>query len=76
MSEKERQQKPRTSRTREWNEDHLDRIYITVPKGLKSRIEAHARSKDESVNGMIGRLLRAEMGLSEDEWKTGKSEDS
>ena len=74
MSEK-KPPKPRTQWSRKWNENNLDRLYITVPKGLKSRIEAHAKSKDGSVNSMIGRLLRAEMGLSEDEWKTEKSED-
>lgn len=76
MSEKKRPKEPQTSRTREWNEAHLDRIYITVPKGIKSRIEAHAQSNRETVNGMIGRLLRTEIGLSEDEWKAEKSEDN
>lgn len=69
MSEKKRPRQPKqTAWTRKWNESNLDRISVVVPKGLKSRIQAHAKSKDGSVNGMIGRLLRAEMGLSEDEW--------
>ena len=76
MSEKKRTPKPSTAWTRKWNENNLDRIYITVPKGMKSVIKRHADKNKETVNGLIGRLLRAEIGLSEDEWKTGKSEDS
>lgn len=58
--------------SREWNETHLDRISVYVPKGLKSRIQAHAERIGETVNGMIGRLLRRELGMSEDEWTEGK----
>ena len=46
-----------------------DRIQVVVPKGRKADVEAHAKSKGESVNGLINALLRADMKLSEDEWK-------
>lgn len=46
-----------------------DRIEIKVPKGRKAAIEAHAKQKGESVNGLVNALLRADMGLSADEWK-------
>lgn len=46
-----------------------DRIEIKVPKGRKAAIEAHAKQKGESVNGLVNALLRADMGLSVDEWK-------
>lgn len=50
--------------------NNYDRIEVKVPKGCKEAIEAHAREKDESINGLINRLLRAEMGgFTEDEWK-------
>lgn len=53
--------------------NNYDRIEVKVPKGRKGAIEAHAKERGESVNGMVNRLLQAEMGLSEDEWK-GMSE--
>lgn len=46
-----------------------DSLRIVVPKGRKAAVEAHAKSKGESVNGLVNALLRADMGLSEDEWK-------
>lgn len=49
--------------------EKYDRIGLTVPKGRKAAIEAHAKSKGESVNGLVNALLRENMGLTEDEWK-------
>lgn len=46
-----------------------DNLRVIVPKGRKIDVEAHAKSKGESVNGLINALLRADMGLTEDEWK-------
>lgn len=34
-----------------------DRINLTVPKGQKEIIKAHAESKGESVNGFIQRAI-------------------
>ena len=53
-----------------------DRIGIIVPKGRKDEIEAHAKSKGESVNGLVNALLRADMGLSEADWKRTEAEES
>lgn len=44
-------------------------LRIVIPKGLKQAVEAHAKSKGESINGLVNALLRADMGLSEAEWK-------
>ena len=49
--------------------NNYDRIEVKVPKGRKADIEAHARSKGESVNSFVNGLLRADMGFSEAEWK-------
>jgi len=49
--------------------NNYDRIEVKVPKGRKQAVEAHAQQHGESVNGVVNRLLRAEIGLSEDEWK-------
>ena len=45
------------------------RISITIPKAQKQAVEAHAKAKGESVNGLVNALLRENMGLSEAEWK-------
>ena len=49
--------------------NNYDRIEIKVPKGRKQAVEAFARECGESVNGLVNGLLRAKMGLSEDEWR-------
>ena len=51
-----------------------DQLRIVVPKGQKQAIEAHAKSKGESINGLVNALLRADMGISEDEWKARTEE--
>lgn len=52
-----------------YNAANYDRIEIKVPKGRKGAIEAHAKCKGESINGLVNALLRADMGLSEHDWK-------
>ncbi len=51
-----------------------DRINVTVPKGDKERIKAHADTRGESVNGFILRAIRAQMqrDAGETEWKKRK----
>ena len=53
MSEKKRKAK--------WQNDYIakayDRINLTVPKGEKDQIKAHAESMGESVNGFIQRAI-------------------
>ena len=34
-----------------------DRINLTVPKGQKERLQAHAEAHGESVNGFINRAI-------------------
>lgn len=71
MSEKGRKAK--------WQNDYIarayDRINLTVPKGRKATIEARAKETGESVNGYINGLIRADVGLQEEEWKNGEKED-
>ena len=38
-----------------------DRINLTVPKGRKETIQAHAAARGESVNGFIGRAIEEAM---------------
>ena len=49
--------------------NNYDSFLVRIPKGRKQSVEAFARERGESVNGVINRLLRVEMGLSEPEWK-------
>lgn len=53
-----------TARTRannKWNAKAYDRINLTVDKGRKDLIKAHADSKGESVNGFINRAISETM---------------
>lgn len=40
-----------------YNDKTYDRINLTVPKGQKNVIKAHAESRGESVNGFIQRAI-------------------
>ena len=51
----------RTRASRKWNEKNLDRIYITVKKGEKAPIVAHAKERGESTNSFIARAIRETM---------------
>lgn len=66
--------KKQTEWTRAYNEKAYDRLAITVPKGQKQEIENHAAQNGESVNGLVNRLLRIDMGKTEDEWKNSNKE--
>lgn len=44
-----------------WIAEKLDRINLTVPKGRKAEIQAHAAARGESVNGFIGRAIEEAM---------------
>ena len=46
-----------------------DELKIRIPKGRKADIEAHAKARGESVNGLVNGLIRADMGLTEEQWK-------
>ena len=41
-----------------YNEKAYDKIYITVPKGQKDIIQAHAESNGESTNAFINRAIK------------------
>jgi predicted HicB family RNase H-like nuclease len=52
-------------RKAKWQNDYIartyDRINLTVPKGEKETIKAHAESMGESVNAFIGRAISEAM---------------
>ena len=49
---------------------NYDEVKIRIPKGRKQAVEAHAASKGESVNGLVNALLGADMGMTEEAWKS------
>lgn len=40
---------------------NYDRVNLTLPKGRKEEIKAHADARDESVNGFINRAITETM---------------
>lgn len=54
-----------TGRKAKWQNDYIaktyDRVNLTVPKGQKDEIRAHAESRGESVNGFINRAITEAM---------------
>ena len=68
----EQKGKASTRAKNKYNAANYDSLRIVVPKGRKQAVEAHAKRKGESVNGLVNALLRGDMGLTEDEWKQGE----
>lgn len=54
---------------KKWDSKNLDRISIAIPKGRKATVEACAKERGESVNGLVNALLMDVAGLTEAEWK-------
>ena len=44
-----------------WIAEKLDRINLTVPKGQKDTIKAHAAAQGESVNAFINRAVDSQI---------------
>lgn len=65
----ELQGKKSTQYKNKYNAANYDSLRIVIPKGRKQAVEAHARERGESVNGLVNALLRGEMGLSDEEWR-------
>lgn len=57
-----------------YNAKAYDQLPIRVPKGRKADIEAFAKERGDSVNGLVNLLLREAMLTSEDEWKRTSEE--
>jgi len=44
-----------------WQRENVDRVNLTMPKGRKAIIQAHAEARSESVNGFINRAISEAM---------------
>ena len=59
--------KAQQNATNKWIAKAYDRINLTVPKGRKEIIQAHAEANGESVNGFINRAIGEAMGETQPE---------
>ena len=57
----EKQMTSKSEYRNSWIAEKLDRINLTVPKGRKYDIKAHAEAHNESVNGFINRAITETM---------------
>lgn len=44
-----------------WQKENVDRVNLTMAKGRKEAIRAHAEARGESVNGFINRAISETM---------------
>ena len=49
--------KARQKANRKYNEKAYDRIALTVKKGEKDKLKAHAEKQGETLNGFINRAI-------------------
>ncbi len=47
----------KTDYKNQWQKDNVDRVNLTLPKGQKEIIKAHAEAHSETVNGFIKRAI-------------------
>lgn len=57
MEEKNKVSKAQQKAVHKYVKANYDRIELTVPKGKKDAIKAHAETRCESVNGFINRAI-------------------
>lgn len=53
--------KTSTASKNKWNTENYDRVNLTMPKGQKDIIKAHAEQQGESLNGFINRAITETM---------------
>lgn len=53
--------KTSTASKQRYNEKAYDRIALTVKKGEKDRLKAHAERQGETLNGFINRAIDAQI---------------
>ena len=70
----ENQGKSSTRAKNKYNAANYDSLRIVVPKGRKNEIEIFAAAQNESVNGLVNKLLRQAMNQSEQMWKRVEEE--
>lgn len=51
----------KTDYKNQWQKDNVDRVNLTMPKGKKDIIRAHAEAQGESTTGFINRAISEAM---------------
>lgn len=51
----------KTDYKNQWQKENTDRVNLTMPKGRKAIIQAHAEAHSESVNSFINRAISETM---------------
>lgn len=57
MEEKSKVSKAQQKAVNKYVKANYDRLNVTIPKGKKDYIKAHAEARGESVNGFINRAI-------------------
>ena len=65
-----------TTYKNKFNKENYDALRIVVPKGKRDIVRAYANENGETLNGIVNRLLREEMGMSEEQWRGKDDADS
>lgn len=47
----------KTEYKNQWQKENCDRVNLTLPKGRKADLQAHAQERKESLNGFINRAI-------------------
>ena len=47
----------KTDYKNQWQKENVDRVNLTMPKGKKDIIRAHAKEQGESLNSFINRAI-------------------
>lgn len=61
MSEEPKISKAQQKAVHKYVKNNYDRMDVTVPKGRKAEIKAHAANQSESVNAFINRAINETM---------------
>ena len=59
--------KASTRAKNKYRDKTYDRVEITLPKGRKAELQAHAAQRGESLNGFIGRAIDEQVKRDNDE---------
>lgn len=62
--------KTSTASKQKYNEKAYDRIALTVKKGEKDRLKAHAEQQGETLNGFINRAIESQIQTDNEEGGT------
>lgn len=61
MEEKKKVSKAQQHSVNKYIKKNYDRINVTLPKGKKELLKAHAEWKNESLNGFISRAIEEQL---------------